>query len=222
MVSPRQLTHTGTVNVDPHWSSDGNSILCTSSASGKGFGLWQVWPKDGSMQPVLADDHQNITPTWSKRNANRIRQQSRVARKGNRRNRRNLGSSPRVKKIPPSYCKRKHFGVRDRLVARRSEIAFISFRSGNNQLWLMNAIAGNPLQLTFSNGEVFDPSWSPMAGNRLCFRCGRSPYALDNSNGWRRSFPGSDYGLKYNSPVGRVEVMVRDENGQETAARVYL
>ncbi len=222
--SPRQLTHTGTVNVDPHWSSDGNSILCTSSASGKGFGLWQVSPKDGSMQPVLADDHQNITPTWSPDGrqiafvSNRVWQGKEIVGTGG------IWKLSQGEKDPTLLLQEETlWRARPAWSPDGQKIAFISFRSGNNQLWLMNAIAGNPLQLTFSNGEVFDPSWSPDgrkiayvsdAGGKLML------WTIPTVGGVPSQVPIT--GLKYNSPVGRVEVMVRDENGQETAARVYL
>src|SRR5262249_34982075 len=49
-----------------------------------------------------------------------------------------------------------------------TEIAFISGRSGKQQLWLMDINGGAPERLTSGEGDVANPSWSP-DGQHLLF-----------------------------------------------------
>ena len=98
--SAHAVTRTGNANVDPRWSRDGKSILCTSSAGGKGFGLWVASIEDGTMRPVVEDQHQNITPFFGLLMGARdcLCQQSAMGRKGNRWYRGNLEVARRRKR----------------------------------------------------------------------------------------------------------------------------
>ena len=62
--NPRKITASKGFAVDPEWSRDGRSILFVSMDAGKTLGFWSV-RADGAVQPVLADEFQNISPAWS-------------------------------------------------------------------------------------------------------------------------------------------------------------
>ncbi len=48
------------------------------------------------------------------------------------------------------------------------ELAFVSDKSGEPQIWIANLDGSNPRQLTFGNGGACEPEWSP-DGSRLAF-----------------------------------------------------
>jgi TolB protein len=223
--SAHVVTHTGNANVDPRWSRDGKSILCTSSAGGKGFGLWVASIEDGRMRPVLEDQHQNITPSWSPDGKE-------IAFVSNRQwdEKEIVGTGGiwklRLGEKDPSLLLQEEtlWRARPAWSPDGQKIAYISFRGGNSQLWVLNAIAGNPLQLTFSKGEVFEPAWSP-DGQKIAY--------ISDEGGkltlWTLPAVGGIAsqvvveGLKYSQPAGHLEVVVRDEDtGAVTPARVYL
>ena len=65
-----------------------------------------------------------------------------------------------------------------------SMIAYISDRSGKQQVWVSDREGANPLQLTFLTGdqEATWPRWSP-DGRRLLFTVGRSLYVISAEGG---------------------------------------
>lgn len=223
--SAHLVTHSGVVNVDPHWSPDGQSILCASAAGGKGFGLSVVVPEEGTMRPVLEDQHQDISPSWSP-NGKEIVFVSNRGWEGKE----IVGTGGiwkvRVGEKEPTLLLQEEtlWRARPSWSPDGQKIAYISFRSGSNQLWLLNAIAGNPLQLTFSKGEVFEPAWSPDGQKIAYISDGGGELTL-----WTIPSVGGVpsqvvvKGLKYSQSVGQLEVVVRNgDTGQETPARVYL
>ncbi len=223
--SPHLLTKSGNVNVDPHWSPDGKSILCTSSAGGKGFGLWTISTETGAMQPVLEDGHQNITPSWSPDG-------QQIAFVSNRKwSGQDTVGTGGIWKLHPGDKEPSILLPEETLWRARpawspdgKKIAYISFRGGDNQLWLLNANSGNPLQLTFSKGEVFEPAWSP-DGQKLAYISDEGGkltlWTIPTVGGISSQVVIGD--LKYNHPVGHLTVVVRDsDTGSVTPARVYL
>jgi TolB protein len=225
--SPRQVTRVEAVSVDPQWTPDGKAIVCTSSGpqKGKGFGLWEFSASDGASRQLLVDKYQNIEPSLSP-DGNTIALVSNREFDG-----KEILGTGGIWKLAAGSSQPRLLLQEETLWHARpawspdgTKIAYVSFRTGSNQLWLMSAISGNPLQLTYGSGEVFTPTWSPDS-RQLAF--------VSNAGGvfrlWRMPTIGGAptpiaiTRLKYRAPIGRLEVAVLDsKSGKEIPARVYL
>ena len=222
---PRPLTKSVAFSIKPRWSPDGETILYESMDNGKAPGLWSVSIRDGSVQPVLADEYQNITASWSPDGEEVVFVSNRPWD-----GRRSRGTGGIWKYRPgaehPTMLLPEETVWHARPVWSPDglKVAFASFRSGLNQLWVMSAIHGNPLRLTFVDGEIFTPAWSPDS-RKLAY--------ISNSGGkftlWTIPAVGgvpSEVKIvsrKHRNPVGRLQVAIRDvASGDETQARVYV
>ena len=87
----------------------------------------------------------------------------------------------------------------------------------------MDAETGIPTQLTYSEAEPFTPAWSPdskwivyisNAGQKFTLRI------MPSVGGTSTSVNITAY--KWRQPMGLLRVMVEDEHGKPTAARIYL
>ena len=223
--SPRQLTKSIAFSVNPRWSPDGRTILYESMDKGEALGLWSISVKEGTVQPVLADAYQNITASWSPDGdevvfvSNRPWNGRPIQGTGGIWKYRSGAEHPTILLPEETVWHARPAWSPDGL-----KVAYASFRSGHNQLWVMSATDGNPLRLTFVDGEVFTPAWSPDS-RKLAY--------ISNSGGkftlWTIASVGGMpsevgiSGLKHRYPVGRLKVVVRDAaTGDETQARVYL
>ncbi len=222
---PRQITRGEAISVNPHWSPQGDSILYTFARDGRNLGLWTVSPEGGAPRALLEDKHRNITPSWSPDGKEVVFVSSRPWE-----GKRILGTGGlwklRLGAAEPTLLLQEEtlYHARPAWSPDGGKIVYVSFRGGSNQLWLLSPTAGNPLQLTFLNGEVFTPAWSPD---------NRSVAFISNSGGvftlWTIPAAGGApqqvelRSLKYRYPAGRLRVVVREaQSHQETAARVYL
>ena len=67
------------------------------------------------------------------------------------------------------------------VVDAQGQIAFVSRRNGNAEIYVMNAAGGNQRRLTNNRHDDFRPSWSP-DGKRIVFLSNRDGHV--NEHGW--------------------------------------
>ncbi len=222
---PQPLTQSTGFAVDPQWARDGQSILFVSMDRGKALGLWSVSLADGAVRPVLADEYQNISPSWSPDGRAIVFVSNRP------------WGSKRIQGTGGLWTLRPDTGQIDLLLQEETvyharpvwspdgrKIAYASFRSGHNELWVMSASDGNPHRLTYVDGEVHTPAWS-LDSRTLAY--------ISNAGGrftlWTVPAVGGTPAqveirrLKHRRPVGLLRVHLRDAaTGQDTQARAYL
>lgn len=223
--SARQITRSTGFSVDPQWSRDGRSILFVSMDRGKALGLWSVSVADAAVQPVLDDEYQNISPGWSPDGraivfvSNRPWGSKQIQGTGGI-----WTLRPDTKQIDLLLQEETVYHARPAWSPDGRKVAYASFRSGHNQLWVMSADHGNPHRLTYVDGEVHTPAWSPDS---------RKVAYISNAGGeftlWTVPAMGGTptqvkvARLKYRHPVGRVRVAIRDAStGSDTQARAYV
>lgn len=222
---PRQLTHAAAISVNPRWSPIGDAILHTSSAGGESLGLWAVSPRDGSARAVLVDSFQNLSGAWSADGKE-------IVFVSNRRwEGKSIPGSGGIWKLrvgarEPTLLQQEETFYQARPVwsPDGGKIAYVSFRGGDHQLWLLSPNLGNPSRLTFYESEAFAPAWS-FDGRKIAFVSnfgGKFTLRTVSATGG----PSSEVnitGLKHRYPVGRLQVVVRDAaTGLQVAGRVYL
>lgn len=223
--SPQQLTHGAGINVDPEWHS-ANLIYYTSAAGGTPFGLWQVSIAGGSPQPILADGKQNLEPSSSPDGKSILFVSSRPSALGRPAS---YGSGDLWKldlasKVLQLLLRQETlWEARPRWAPDGRTIVFVSQQTGKNQLFLVDAQTGIPVQLTYREDEVFTPSWSP-DGMRIAFVSnGDHKFVL-----WTMPAMGgvatavSIQKLEWKEPMGTLHVSIEDVAGNKTPARVYL
>ena len=152
----RQLTFSGSLNLSPSWSPDGEQIAFTSYVTGNPD-LLLLNLNDGKASKLSKQKGLHSAPAWS----------------------------PDGKKIaltttydgnPEIYTTDIKSGKMRRLTnnpaidsspswsPNRREIAFTSDRSGSPQIYLMDADGGNVRRLTFEGSYNDSPAWSPKGG----------------------------------------------------------
>ena len=222
---PRQLTKSEAFSLNPEWSPDGDTILYVTMEEERRLSLFTISTRGGEASPLLSDQYQNITPSWSPDGkeivfvSNRPWNGRRIQGTGGVWTYR-IGDEEPTILVPEETV----WHAYPTWSPDGTKIAYGSFRTGDNQLFVLSASAGNPYRVTYVDGEIYVPAWSPD---------GKSLAYISNAGSQFRLFTVSVYGgtprqveitaLKHRYPVGRVEVVVRDaETSKETPARVYV
>ncbi|MBI4519403.1 MAG: CehA/McbA family metallohydrolase [Gemmatimonadetes bacterium] len=222
---PRQLTQSEAFSVNPEWSPVGDRILYVSLEESRPLGVWSISPSGGAPQPILVDEYQNITPSWSPDGSqvvfvsNRFWNGRRVQGTGGLWTYR-LGDPEPTILVPEETV----WHAYPAWSPDGTKIAYGSFRSGDNQLYVVSATQGNPYRVTHVDGEIYVPAWSPD---------GRTLAYVSNAGSQFRLYTVSVYGgtpkeveitaLKHRYPIGRLQLTVRDAaSGSTTGARVYV
>ncbi|HEV2386299.1 MAG TPA: CehA/McbA family metallohydrolase [Candidatus Acidoferrales bacterium] len=230
--SPGGLTANSGINVDPEWHSS-DTIFFTSSLGGSRFGIWQIAAGGGEPSPVLADKEQNIEPASSPDGKYVVLISSRqdFANPGSPVFARMSYGSGDLWKLALADKKLELLDREETLWQARPrwspdgrKIVYVSYRTGSNQLWLLDPETGIPVQLTdLKDAEAFTPAWSPDSRFLAFVTNGDQRFTL-----WTMPAVGGQprevriTSLRYRQPMGRLQATVLDESGKPTPARVYL
>jgi Tol biopolymer transport system component/DNA-binding winged helix-turn-helix (wHTH) protein len=155
------------------WFRDGRQLIYVSDRGPRHRRLWLLDTQtgarreigvDGAGYPAFTADYQSIV--LHRRDANTHVASLRLG----------TGNAPRQSLIPViQTANTEHSPAFD---PNSNRIAFVSDKSGHDEIWLANADGTNSKQLTEVRGSVLDPTWSP-DGQVLAFV---SYLAEDRSN----------------------------------------
>jgi hypothetical protein len=232
------LVANGAVNIEPRWSPDGGRVAYTSSAH---QGLWHVFVvevgADGAAtEPVRVTPEresglpryyyhgkdQYFSPAWSPDGRELILLSNRGRIWGS-------GGIWRVSARPGGRAREIHYEetawkARPDWNRDGRRVVYSSYLGRQwNQLWLMTADGGDPLQLTYGEFDATVPRWSP-AGDRIAYvsneRGNTSLWILDFFSGARREVRAER--RRYRGPVGTLRLSVTDAAGAPMPARVSV
>ena len=232
-----QLTHDGAVNVEPRWSPDGKRLLYVSTLYNRHFHVFVADVRDGRLvgsarltgedkSPLpryyySAFDHE-INPTWT-------RDGSAVVFVSNRGRIHGTGGMWKMAATPGAAAKELRYEetnwqARPDFSPDGQRIVYSSYLGRNwLQLWLMPGDGGEPFPVSYGDWDETCPRWSPD---------GAVIASISNSRGDTRvrllRIPGGSsrelvIGERhYLRPIGALHLIVRDEAGQPTPARVVV
>ncbi|MFM8395052.1 MAG: winged helix-turn-helix domain-containing protein [Acidobacteriota bacterium] len=163
---PRQLTFDGRRITDLQWMPDGRSIIISSDRSGQRQ-LWQI-PLDGGAPRVVSsitDKVESFDLTADGRllaYAEKLEDTMIAVRP--------LSTPPGQPLPSPCIINSSSSDDTPRLSQQGDRIAFVSARTGQNEIWIANAdCTGQRMLPTFPNKDgVGSPRWSP-DGRRITF-----------------------------------------------------
>jgi TolB protein len=232
------LVADGAVNIEPRWSPDGARVVYTSSAHG---GLWHVFVipvgKQGAAGPptrVTPDrdsglpryyyhrKDQYFSPTWSPDGRELIVLSNRGRIWGS-------GGFWRIDPRPGGSDREIHYEettwkARPDWARDGGRVVYSSYLGRQwNQLWLMTAEGGDPLQLTYGEFDATTPRWSPR-GDRIAYvsnqRGNTSLWVLDLPAGASKEVRVER--RRHLRPTGTLRISVTDEGGARLPARVSI
>lgn len=158
--TPRRLFTDGLLTNGLTWSADGKWIIYDRSLAG-GFQLWRVTATGSDAQPLdIPSNGEDLgSPTvWHDRLAYEshhwMRTVGRIA----------LNGSHQVSFDTPVASTRHE--KEGKYSSDGKHIAFISDRTGAEELWMTDSDGANPVQLTHLNTPLSDLSWAPR-GNAI-------------------------------------------------------
>ncbi len=144
------------------WTADGRDVVF-SSGNGNNSSLWRLPVRNPNALRRLAFASDNVTAPSVSRQGNRL---TYVVSRGdtniwrvNLRGPRGKPASPAefISSTKPECC--------PAYSPNGNRIAFVSQRSGANEVWVCDGDGSNPVQLTSLGGFVFGPRWSPDGGS---------------------------------------------------------
>jgi DNA-binding winged helix-turn-helix (wHTH) protein/Tol biopolymer transport system component len=153
--TPHRLDTSGIWTNGLAWTADGQSIVFDRSHVG-GFSLWRVRSTGGEPHRLAlpADRKNTLAPTiWQERLAYEAHED--MSTVGRISLSKPLSGLPQT---PIASTRRDHAG---RYSPHGDRIAFLSERTGTDELWIADADGANPFQLTHFGVPLFDLSWAP-------------------------------------------------------------
>ncbi len=231
------LTHGGVVNLEPRFSPDSRSIAFVSTSFHGRFHIFTGSLVDGTLRDVQrltgenrsplpryyysAFDHE-ISPAWSPDGAE-------IVFVSNRGHIYGTGGFWRMKAEPGAEPREIHYEEtawksRPAFSPDGKRIVYASYQGQAwHQLWVMPAQGGDPFPLSYGDFDNVNPRWSP-DGSKIAFISNRagntSLWLQDVPGGAQRQLEPSD--RRYLQPMGRLKIIVTDQAGNRTAARVSV
>ena len=232
----QQLTYEGAVNVEPRWSPDGKRIVFVSTAYNKRFHIFRADVNDGKLENVVrltgetksdlpryyySAFDMEISPVWT-------RDGKEILFVSNRGHIHGTGGFWRIKAEPGAKAREIHYEetnwkARPDFSPDGSRMVYSSYLGGQwHNLWLMPANGGDAFPLTYGDFDNISARWSADGKRIACIVNSGGNTALHLV-----TIPGGTSQTlkvlpKYLRPIGFLKVLVQDEKGRPTYARVSV
>ena len=231
------LTKGGNVNVEPRFSPDGKRIVFVSTAYNRRFHIFAGEFTDGELQNVqrltgetrsslpryyYSQFDTEISPAWSPDGSEIIFVSNRGHIYGS-------GGFWRMKAQPGAEAREIHYEettwkARPDWAPDGKRLVYASYLGQAwHQLWLIPAQGGDAFPISYGAFDNINARWSP-DGKHIAFISNRD----GNTSLWIEDIPGGSQRQlaisqrQYLKPTGTVEIVVLDENGKPTPARVSV